>query len=176
MLLSFVLRRRIRAFTPFNRSHSENLRSLDHLSSFSVISMLCTTTLLTSRSSTDVVQVVGRSGHSVLGNDQKLGLIIQRCSKVHHQLDCGCSHHVEKQVESFFAFHLYFNTVVLSNQQNLLSTGSSNSLVIMFSTRAERAAAVSSRRGVVVVLTGATRAFPMRKAQWISPFSFVILR
>ena len=68
--------------TPFfNRSHSENLRSPDHLSSVSVISMLCPTTLLTSRSSEEMSsRSRGSSGHSISGNDRKLGLIIQRCS------------------------------------------------------------------------------------------------
>ena len=55
--------------------------SPDHLSSFSMISMLCTTTLLTSRSSTDMSsRSRGSSGHSVSGNDRKLGLVIQWCS------------------------------------------------------------------------------------------------
>ena len=108
----FVLRRRN---YPFNRSYCENPRSLDHLSSFSVISMLCTTTVLTSRSSTEMSsRSQGSSGHPVLGNDRKLGLVIQRCSLdnlcpfkvMRHHLDCGYSHRIDKQVEKFL--HISF--------------------------------------------------------------------
>ena len=43
--------------------------------------MLCTTTLLTSRSSTEISSWLrGSSDHSVPGNDRKLGPVTQRCS------------------------------------------------------------------------------------------------
>ena len=80
-----------------------------------------------------------------------------------------------KTWKRFWSLPMYLKTVVLSVQYVTLSDGSSmvNSFVIsMFQTRTDVAAAVSSRRGMVVILTRASLAFPIRNA--VMGLAFVV--